>query len=150
MMPTSSSPNPSTQEFGSNNAAAGSRPGRAASIAGWIVTVLMALMLLLDCAAHFAVPRQVVDAFVRLGLPISLSVPLAILLLVCVVLYIVPKTSVFGVVLLTGYFGGAVAIQLRAGSPTFETVFPIILGAIAWAGIYLREPRLRAILPLRR
>jgi len=143
-------PSPSDQDFRSNYAAADAGPGRASLITGWILTILIVAFLLLDSASHFAVPKPVVDAFLRLGLPISLSVPLAVIALICAVLYAIPQTSVFGVVLLTGYFGGAVAIQLRAGSPTFETVFPIILGAIAWAGIYLRNPRLRAILPFRR
>jgi hypothetical protein len=65
------------------------------------------------------------------------------------VLYAIPRTSVLGVVLLTGYLGGAIAIQMRAGSPLFETIFPAIFGVIAWAGIYLRDAQVGALLPLR-
>jgi hypothetical protein len=93
-------------------------------------------------------PAPIVDAFARLGFPLPLASSIAILLLVSTILYAVPRTTVLGAVLLTGYLGGAVAIQLRAGSPLFETMFPVIFGVIAWAGIYLRDPRLSAHLPL--
>lgn len=95
-------------------------------------------------------PPPVVDASARLGFPMSLSVGVGILLLVCTALYAIPRTAVLGAVLLTGFFGGAVAIQLRAGSPMFETVFPVIFGVIVWAGILLRESRISQIFPLRR
>jgi hypothetical protein len=87
---------------------------------------------------------------VRLGFPTNLGMTLAVLLGVSTLLYAIPKTAVLGAVLVTGYLGGAVAIQLRAGSPTFETVFPVIFGVVVWAGVYLRECRLWSVFPLRR
>ena len=75
---------------------------------------------------------------------------IGVLLFVSTILYAIPRTAVLGAVLLTGYLGGAVAIQMRAGSSTFETVFPVLFGVIAWAGIYLRDCKLRAVFPVRR
>jgi hypothetical protein len=69
-------------------------------------------------------------------------------LLLCTILYAIPRTAVLGAVLLTGYLGGAVAIQMRISNPVFETIFPVLFAAIAWIGIYLRCPRLRSVLPL--
>lgn len=117
---------------------------------GWILSGLTIAFMLLDSVSHFAVPAPVVEAFNRLGFPIHLSQTLAIILLISVLLYVIPKTAVLGAILLTGYLGGAVSIQMRAGSPTFETVFPVIFGALAWAGLWLRDARLRTLLPFRR
>jgi hypothetical protein len=90
----------------------------------------------------------VTDAFVKLGIPISQSVIIGALLLLCTILYAIPRTAVLGAVLLTGYLGGAVAVQMRVGNPVFETIFPVLFAGIAWLGIYLRRPPLRAVLPL--
>ena len=117
---------------------------------GRVLSGLAVLFLLFDAFGKFALPKQVVDAFVRLGIPVNQSMTIGILLTVSTILYAIPQTAVFGAVLLTGYLGGAVAIHLRAGSSTFEMVFPVIFGVIVWAGIYLRECRLRAIFPMRR
>jgi hypothetical protein len=105
--------------------------------------------MLFDAVGKFMMPRQVVDAFARLGFPANLGPAIGIILLVVTILYAIPRTAVLGAILITGFLGGAVSIQMRAGSPLFETIFPILFGAIAWAGIYLREPRLGALLPLR-
>lgn len=113
--------------------------------AGRILSGLVVLFLAFDGVGKFVKPVQVVEAFARLGLPIDLSVAIGTLLLVCTVIYAIPRTSVLGAVLLTGYLGGAVAIQLRAGSPVFETTFPIIFGVLAWGGLFLRDHRLRAL-----
>ena len=117
---------------------------------GRILSTLVTLFLLFDAFGKFTLPKPVVDASVRLGFPINLSMELAILLTVSTLMYALPKTAVFGAVLLTGYLGGAVAIQMRAGSPAFETVFPVIFGVLAWAGVYLRECRLWLVFPIRR
>jgi DoxX-like family len=69
--------------------------------------------------------------------------------LVCLALYILPRTAVLGAILLTGFLGGAFAINLRAGMPTFNQIFPFIIGALMWGGLYLRERRLGALLPVR-
>jgi hypothetical protein len=95
------------------------------------------------------IPAPISDAFARLGFPLSLAGSVAILLLIATIVYAIPRTAVLGAVLLTAYLGGAVAIQLRAGSSTFETVFPVIFGILAWAGVLLREPRLLQVFPRR-
>lgn len=117
---------------------------------GRVLTALAVLFLLFDAWGKMALPKAVLDACVRLGFPLSQAMTLAVLLGVSTILYAIPKTAVLGAVLVTGYLGGAVAIQLRAGSPTFETVFPVLFGVLVWAGIYLRECRLWLVFPLRR
>jgi hypothetical protein len=119
-------------------------------LAGYILTTLAGLFLLFDAAGKLMQPKQVIEAFARLDLPVSLSSGIGILLLVSTLVYLIPRTAVLGAVMLTGFLGGAVAIQMRAGSPLFETVFPGLFGILVWAGIYLRECRLCALFPLRR
>ena len=116
---------------------------------GRVFSTLSILFLLFDAAGKFMMPVQVVQACVRLGFPVNLSPTLGVLLTLSTLLYAIPRTAVMGAVLLTGYLGGAVAIQLRAGSPLFETLFPVIFGIVVWAGIYLRDCKLRRILPVR-
>ncbi|HEY3706550.1 MAG TPA: DoxX family protein [Terracidiphilus sp.] len=117
---------------------------------GRVLSILSILFLLFDAFGKFARPVQVTDAFTRLGLPLATSLTIGVVLTVCTLLYAIPRTAVLGAVLLTGYLGGAVAIHLRAGSPTFEEIFPALFGVIAWAGLYLRDPELRRFLPIRR
>lgn len=117
---------------------------------GRVLTILSVLFMLFDAFGKFAKPPQVTEAFVRLGLPLSTSISIGVLLLVSTLLYAIPRSAVLGAVLLTGYLGGAVAIQLRAGSPAFETTFPVLFGIIIWAGIYLRDCGLRRVFPVRR
>jgi len=117
--------------------------------AGWTLTALTGLFMLFDAAGKFLMPRPVIEAFVRLGFPTTLGTTLGVLLLISTVLYLIPRTAVLGAVLLSGYLGGAVSIQLRAGSPTFETIFPVLFALLSWVGIYLRERRLAALVPLR-
>ena len=115
---------------------------------GRIVSGICVLFLLADAVSHWLEPAPVVDAFRRLDFPLSLSPVLAVIAIACVVLYAVPQTSVLGAILLTGYLGGAVATHLRARDPLFETVFPILIGILVWLGLFLRNPRLRALIPL--
>jgi hypothetical protein len=122
-------------------------PSKGALWTGRVLTILTVLFLLFDAFGKFAKPVPVTDAFTRLGLPIATSVTIGVLLTVCTILYAIPRTAVLGAVLLTGYLGGAVAIHLRAGSPLFETVFPVLFGVLAWLGIYLRCRALRLVLP---
>src|SRR6266850_672782 len=117
--------------------------------AGRILSGLVVLFLIPDGIIKFIKPAPVVDAFARLGLPLSSSVTLGIILLTCTVLYAIPRTSVLGAILLTAYLGGAVATHLRVGDPLFShTLFPTYLGIMLWLGLYLREERLRALIPL--
>jgi DoxX-like protein len=113
------------------------------------LSVGCSVLFLFDSVAHLMKPAPVVEAFAQLGYPLSASVKIGVVLLVSVVIYLIPKTAVLGAVLLTGYLGGAVATHVRAGSTLFETVFPVIFGGLVWLGIFLLEPRLRALIPLR-
>jgi DoxX-like family len=115
---------------------------------GRLLSGLAVLFMLWDAAGKFMMPPQVVEACARLGIPASQTKSIGALLLVSTIIYAIPRTAVLGAVLLTGYLGGAVAIQMRAGSPTFETVFPVIFGIIVWAGVYLRECGLRRVFPI--
>lgn len=115
---------------------------------GRILSGAMALFLLMDGIMHLTTIPAVVEASNRIGLPMSLAVTLGIVELVCLAVYVYPRTSVLGTILLTGYLGGAVAMHLRAGSPLFgETLFPVYIGILLWGGLYFREPRLHALLP---
>jgi hypothetical protein len=116
---------------------------------GRIISGLAGLMLVLDSVGHLMKPAPVVEAFARLGYPLSASVGIGVLLLICTAIYLIPRTRVLGAILLTGYLGGAVSTHVRAGSSTFEIIFPVIFGGLAWLGIYLRDARLRALIPLR-
>ena len=119
--------------------------------AGRIISGLITAFLLFDAVIHLMKPAPVVEAFAKLNFPLSLSVPLGIVELLCVVLYVIPSTSILGAVLLTGYLGGAVAIQLPTGNPFFgEILFPVYVGVFLWGGIYLRDARLRALIPFQR
>jgi hypothetical protein len=118
--------------------------------AGRIISALAILFLLFDATGKLMRIAPVLEACARLGIPASLIVGIGSLLLACVVVYAVPRTSTLGAILLTGYLGGAVAINLRVGDPPFETLFPVIFGMLTWAGIFLRDDRLSALIPLRR
>lgn len=123
-----------------------------ALVAGRVMSGLVIAFLAFDGVFKFVkpAPAPVVETFARLGWSLSLAPVLGTLLLVSTALYAIPKTSVLGAILLTGYLGGAVATHLRAGDPLFSHVlFPTYLGVLLWVGLYLREFRLRALIPLR-
>jgi DoxX-like family len=117
---------------------------------GRILSTLSALFLLLDGAMKLIKPAPVVEATSRLGFPESALTGIGLLLLACTILYLLPHTAALGAILLTGYLGGSVAVQVRAGSSAFEVLFPAIFGALVWGGLFLQDGRLRAIIPLRR
>jgi hypothetical protein len=119
--------------------------------AGYALSGLVILFMLMDAAMKLMRLPVVLDTTVQLGWPSDSAVPLGVLLLVCTVLYGWPRTSALGAVLLTGYLGGAIATHARVGSPLFShTLFGVYLGVLLWAGLYLRDPRLRALLALDR
>jgi len=116
---------------------------------GIIVSALPVLFLLMDSIGKFIKPEPVVTGTLELGYQESLIVPLGIILFVSVVLYIVPKTSILGAILLTGYLGGAVAAHVRLSNPLFtHQLFPVYLGVLLWLGLYLRDLRIRSLLPI--
>ena len=114
--------------------------------AGRAVSGFAALFLLMDGTMKLFKPSFVLEANARLGFPESELVGIGMLLIACTIVYLVPRTSIFGAVVLTGYLGGAVAIQVAAGSSLFETVFPVMIGALVWGGLWLRDDRLKELL----
>src|SRR5947209_8622892 len=94
-------------------------------------------------------PDFVVEATTRLGYSEGVIVGLGIVLLTCLALYVIPRTSVLGAILLTGYLGGAVASHVRADGDPFPVVFPVLVGVLLWGGLLLRDGRLRVLVPLR-
>ena len=116
--------------------------------AGRIMSTLPALFLLVDAVGKLVKPAPVVEETVRLGYSEGVLPGLGVVLTGCVILYVIPRTSVLGAILLTAYLGGATAAHVRVGDPLFPVVFPIILGALIWGGLYLRDGRLRTLLLL--
>ena len=116
---------------------------------GRIIGLLPALFLLLDGVMKLVKPAPVVEATVRLGYSENVIVPLGIVLLICTVVYLIQLTSVLGAILLTGYLGGAVATHVRVGEGHFPILFPVVFGMLLWGGLWLRDRRLRALIPLR-
>lgn len=118
---------------------------------GWGATALVSSLLLLDASGKLLEVAPVVKGTTELGYPAALVLTIGIIELLCIVAYLVPVTSALGAVLLTGYLGGAIATHLRIGSPLLTHVLsPIYVAVFVWGGLYLRDERLRALIPLRR
>ena len=117
---------------------------------GRIVGGLPALFMLVDAGMKLVKPAFVVEATVNLGYPENVIVPLGIVLAASTILYLIPRTAILGAILVTGYLGGAVATHVRVGGPTFSIIFPIIFGILIWGGLYLRDPRVSTLIPVRR
>ena len=113
---------------------------------GRVISTLASLFLLVDGVMKLLKPPVVVTATLQLGYAESAIVGIGATLLVCTLLYVVPRTSVVGAVLLTGYLGGAAASNVRAGMPLFNVVFPMIIAGLAWCGLWFRDPRVRNLL----
>jgi hypothetical protein len=113
---------------------------------GRVLSSLAVVFLVFDAAAKLARAQSVLQATAQLGFPESSIVRVGALLLVCTAIYVIPRTRVFGALLLTGYLGGAIAAHVRVGNPVFETTFPLIIASIVWAGIALRDRRVRALI----
>jgi hypothetical protein len=119
--------------------------------AGRIIAALVLLFLLSDSIGHIAEMKGVVEWSTTLGLAVNSNVGVGITLLVCMILYVVPRTSVLGAIVITGYLGGAVAINFRVGNALFgHTLLPAAVGFLLWLSLYLREPRLRILIPLKK
>jgi len=115
---------------------------------GRIMSWLPALFLLVDGVMKLFKPAVVVEATVKLGYPENTILPLGIVLTVCTVLYLIPRTAVLGAILLTGYLGGAIATHVRVSEGLFSIVFPVIFGVLLWGGLYLRNNRLQTLIPI--
>ena len=114
---------------------------------GWTLTVLASGMFIMSATMKFLAPPAVLQMFGHLGWQPGALVPLAILELTCALLYLIPPVSVLGAIVLTGFLGGAIATHVRIGEPVVMHVF---IGLFIWGGLYLREPRLRELIPLRK
>ena len=115
---------------------------------GRVISGLIVSFLLFDAIIKVIKLAPAVEAATRLGYPVSVLVPIGIALLVSTVLYAIPRTAMLGAILLTGYLGGATATQVRVGDPWL--LLPVVFGVLLWAGLFLRDVRLRALIPLRR
>ena len=127
-------------------ASATTRPSGKMVWAGRILSGLIVVALLALNAMGLLNKAESLKHFVAYGYPESAFVPISIVFFVCILVYAIPRTAIFGAILLTGYFGGAVATHVRAGEPYF---FPIVVAVLAWLGIFLRDEKLRALVPLR-
>ena len=115
---------------------------------GRVLSALPALAFIASAGMKLKHDPKMVEGFTgHFGFPEGLMTPLGVLELTCLAIYLVPQTSVLGAVLLTGYLGGAVATHVRVGEPVFA---PVLLGVLVWGGLYLRDTRIRALLPLRK
>jgi hypothetical protein len=120
---------------------------RGAYRVGQAISALVTAFLMFDGVARTVAFAPYLEGTLRAGFDVRLAAPIGILLIGCTLLYALPRTAVLGAVLLTGYLGAATAVNLRIGDPIW---FPVLFGAFLWGGLYLREPRLGALLPLRR
>ncbi|SFI86397.1 DoxX family protein [Planctomicrobium piriforme] len=114
---------------------------------GRVLSVLPALMLLMSAAMKFMQPPEVVKGFEQFGLPLNLAFGLGVLEVACTLLYLIPQTAILGAILLTGYLGGAICTHLRVGD---SFIPPLVIGVVIWLGLFLRDHRLRALIPFRR
>jgi hypothetical protein len=116
----------------------------------WFLSGFAVLFLVFDGVTKLMKIQVVTDTMAQLGYPADLTVTIGTILLVCTALYVIPTTAVFGAVLLTAYFGGAISTNLRVGNPMFTHVlFPVYLALFIWGGLYLRDARVRALIPFR-
>ncbi len=115
---------------------------------GRVISALPVALLLMSATMKFLQPPDAVKGFEHLGWPLELAAPLGIVELICTVLYVIPQTSVLGAILLTGYLGGATATHVRIGEHA-DIAGPVLAGVFVWLGLFLRDPRLRALVPWR-
>ena len=117
---------------------------------GRVLSTIAVLFLLFDAVGKLLQPKAVVDGTTQLGYPVSVILPLGIIQMVCLILYVIPRTSFLGALLWTGYLGGAIATHVRIGNPLFSHIlFPTYVALLLWLGLWLRDQRLRTLLPLR-
>jgi len=143
----------STQVYNDNQTATTNRVSngsKAMVVTGVVLSTLIVLFMLMDAGMKLVQPTPsfVVDAEVKLGYPVSTTFGIGLVLLLSTILYAIPRTSVLGAILLTGYLGGACSTHVRVQDGTFNMVFPVIFGIILWAGLYLRDGRVRNLIPL--
>ncbi len=121
--------------------------GKKAQWTGRIVSAIPVLLLLFSGSLKLAGGPEMAKGWDAFGYPPGALLPIGVAEIACALVYLVPRTAVLGAILVTGYLGGAVASHVRLSQPVFFA--PALLGVLAWLGLFLREPRLRALLPLR-
>jgi hypothetical protein len=114
---------------------------------GRVMSAVPVLLLVMSGVMKLAKTQPVLDGFAHFGFPPSMVAGIGVLELLCTAIYLIPRTAVLGAILVTGYLGGATVTGLRVGDPTFP--MPAILGVLVWGGLFLRDPRVRALIPLR-
>ena len=120
-------------------------------VTGYVLTALVALFLIFDTVIKVLRLPVAIQGTTELGYPADSVLWIGMIELVCLGLYLVPQTSILGALLLTGYLGGAIATHVRVGNPLLShTLFPIYVALLLWGGLYLRETRLHALVPVRR
>ncbi len=115
---------------------------------GRVMSALPVLLVLFGSVVKLMKTASVLEAFTRAGLPERLIIPVGVIELVCVIVYVIPQTAVLGAILMTGLLGGATLTNLRIGDPTYP--MPVVLGMLAWGGLFLRDVRLRDLIPIRK
>jgi hypothetical protein len=130
-----------------SSSASTSRPSRRSVIAGRIVTGFIALLLTLDAGVKLVRAKAAVEGSAQLGFTPDQVFVIGVIATVCLVLYLIPRTAPIGALLWTGYLGGAIVTHFRLDNPLLtHTLFPIYVAALIWGGLYLRDPRVRAVL----
>jgi DoxX-like family len=118
---------------------------------GWALSVITILFMLFDAGGKLFLESHVVQATTEIGFPVAAIQPIGLIALLCTVLYALPRTAILGAVLLTGFYGGAVASKVRIEDPLFSSIlFGVYFGILAWGGLYLRDEQLRKLFPWRR
>ncbi len=121
---------------------------KAARWTSYVLSALPVFMLLMSGFMKVSKNPMVIEGMPQMGYPVGLAVPIGVVELLCTVLYLIPQTSVLGAILLTGYLGGAVATHVRVEEMAF--INAIVLGVLLWGGLYLRDPRIRVLIPFRK
>jgi DoxX-like family len=116
---------------------------------GRVISTIVVLFMLFDSITKVIKVPQVVEASAKFGIGANTLVGIGLTLLVSTIVYVIPRTSIFGAILVSNYLGGAVCANVLVHSPVFNSVFPIVFGVLTWLGVYLREPRLRALVPFK-
>ena len=123
------------------------QPSKKAIWLGRIMSALPVLLLIFSATLKFIKPAGVVQGLEHAGIPLHLATPIGIIEIACALMYAIPRTAVLGAILVTGYMGGATLTHVRIGEPW---VVEVLVGVFAWGGLYLRDPRIRELIPLRR
>jgi len=123
-------------------------PSKAQVVTGRVLGAVAVLFLVMDGVMKLIRPESVLKASAPLGFTSDMLLGIGIVLLLCTVLYVVPRTSVLGAALLTAYLGGAVSIMVRFSMPLFNMVFPILFAVVLWISLWLRTPQLRRVFPI--